>query len=138
MALSITEAEYIAATSTACQIVWFRRILQEAGVLINEATPLGCDNQSAIAVAKNPVHHGRTKHIDVRYHFIRSLVTDNVISLHHCSSDRQLADILTKPLSPEKHSIMRGLIGMRTLHSRGGVGDMTEDARLTKGKEKLR
>lgn len=87
--------------------------------MINEATCLWCDNQLAIIVAKNPAHHGRIKHIDVRYHFIRGLVTDGVISLHHCSIDNQLAHIFTKPLPLEKHSIMRSMIGMRTLQSRG-------------------
>lgn len=63
VALSTTEAEYIVTTSEAYQIFWFRRILQEYGMLINGAIPLWCDNQSAIVVAKNPAHHGRIKHI---------------------------------------------------------------------------
>lgn len=100
VALSTTEAKYIATTSEAYQIFWFRRILQEYGMLINGAIPLWCDNQSAIVVAKNPAHHGRIKHINVLYHFIRGLVTNGVISLHHCSTDHQLADIFTMSFPP--------------------------------------
>lgn len=100
------------------------------GRLISCSTRLWCDNQSAIAVAKNPAHHGRTKHIDVRYHFIRELITDGVISIHHCSTDNQLADIFTKALPPEKHIQMRSLIGVHTLQSKGSVDDVIEEGRL--------
>lgn len=84
-------------------------------------TKLWCDNISAIAVAKNPTHHGRTKHIDVRFHFIRGLVSDGVIALDHCRTEDQLADILTKPLPTDKHVRFRRLLGMREFQSSGGV-----------------
>lgn len=67
---STAEADYIAVTTTACQIVWLNRILQDYGREIAEQTKLWCDNQSAIAVTKNLAHHWRTKHIDVRFLFI--------------------------------------------------------------------
>lgn len=135
VALSTTEAEYIATTSAACQVVSFKRILQECGHVINKATRLWCDNQSAIAVAKNPSHHGRTKHINVRYHFINGIVIDEVVSLHHYSTDKKLADMFTKPLPPEKHATLRSLIGMRTLQSRGGIENVIEDRQLADGME---
>lgn len=62
VSLSTTEVDYIVATSVASQVVWFKRILQECGHVISNATQLCCDNQSAIAVAKNPAHHGRMTH----------------------------------------------------------------------------
>lgn len=83
---------------------------------------LWCDNQSTIAVAKNPSYHGRTKHIDMRFHFIRSLVTEGSITLKHCNIGDQLADVFTKPLPAEKHQKMRAQLGVRMLQSRGGVG----------------
>ncbi|XP_039128913.1 uncharacterized mitochondrial protein AtMg00810-like [Dioscorea cayenensis subsp. rotundata] len=97
--LSTTEVEYIASTGAACQV----------------------DNLSAIAVAKNPADHGRTKHIDVRYHFIRGLVSEGVISLYHCSTEDHIADIFTKPLLTEKFVMFRSLLGMRSSQSRGDV-----------------
>lgn len=69
-ALSSTEAENISATSVACQAIWIRRLLEDLKENQLEATVIYCDNKSAIAIAKNPALHGRTKHIDTRFHFI--------------------------------------------------------------------
>lgn len=80
-----------------------------------------CDNKSCIAIARNPVLHGRTKHIDVKFHFVRGLVADGVIQLEHCNTEDQLADVLTKPLTIQKHVKMRSLLGVCDLQSRGGV-----------------
>lgn len=132
------EVEYIAATLAACQIVWLRRILQDCGVMFSNATKLWCDNQSTIAVARNPAHHGRSKHIDVDFQFIRGLVTDGVISLHHYSTNDQLADHFTKPLSTEKYVVMRSMIGVITPQSKGGVEDMIEDCTGLNGMRKAR
>ena len=71
IALSSTEAEYIAVTSAACQGVWFRHLLGDMGVEQPNPTSLFCDNKSTISIAKNPSMHRRTKYIDIRYHFIR-------------------------------------------------------------------
>lgn len=119
--LLTTEAEYVAATAVACQIVWIRRILQYCSKVITESTKLRVDNQSSISVANNPALHGRTKHIDVRFHFIRSLVADKVVSLHYCCSEDQLADIFTKPLLVEKYLALRKQLGFCMLQSCGGV-----------------
>lgn len=72
-------------------------------------------------MAKNPAFHGRTKHIDVRFHYIRSLIADGLIVLQYCNTGDQLADIFTKPLSVEKHKAMRVQLGVVELQSRGGV-----------------
>ena len=66
-----------------------------------EATVIHCDNISSIKLSKNPIVHGRSKHIDVRFHFLRDLAKDGVIELNHCNSQDQLADIMTKPLKLE-------------------------------------
>lgn len=121
VALSSTEAEYVAATTAACQMVWLRRILGDCGRCFDKALVLWYDNQSTIAVAKNPAFHGRTKHIDVRFHYIRSLIADGLIVLQYCNTGDQLADIFTKPLSVEKHKAMRVQLGVVELQSRGGV-----------------
>ena len=77
------------------------------------ATILMEDNQGCIALAHNPVHHSRSKHIDLRAHFIREKVAEKVVDLHYVPTDKQLADILTKPLGPVKFKHFRA--GMHVL-----------------------
>ena len=96
--LSTTEAEFVAATACACQAIWFRRILEELQFKQRGPTAIYCDNTSTIKLSKNPVFHGRSKHIDVRIHFIRYLTKDEVIEVLYCQSENQIADIMTKPL----------------------------------------
>jgi hypothetical protein len=98
VALSSCEAEYVAAASAACQGVWLARLLTD---LIGEESgvpELRIDNQSAIALCKNPVFHDRSKHIDVRYHYIRECVEEDHIVISYVATAGQLADILTKAL----------------------------------------
>jgi hypothetical protein len=99
--LSATEAEFIAAVNSACQGVWLSRILGQIDEKLKECITIYCDNISSIKLSKNPMMHGRSKHIDVRFHFLRDLSKDGVIQLVHCSSFEQIADILTKALSLE-------------------------------------
>lgn len=98
MSLSTTEAEYIAASLSGCIALWLRGILENLKFKQCEPTTLFCDNSSAISVSKDPVLHGRTKHIRLRFHFLRELVNNGEINLTYCRSDEQLADIFTKPL----------------------------------------
>lgn len=78
-----------------------------------EPTVIYCDNKSAIAIAKNPAMHGRTKHIDTRFHFIRGLIADEEIKLLHCSTNEQVADVLTKALSVKKHVHFTEQLGVK-------------------------
>ena len=73
---------------------------------------LFCDNLSAINISKNPIQHSRTKHIDIRHHFIRDLVEDKVIILEHVSTENQLADIFTKALDAVQFGNLRGRLGV--------------------------
>ncbi|RVW83084.1 Retrovirus-related Pol polyprotein from transposon TNT 1-94 [Vitis vinifera] len=98
-ALSSSEAEYTAATSSACQAVWLRRILVDINQEHEEPTVIYCDNKAAIAMTKNPAYHGRTKHVDIRVHFIRDLVVEGKVVLQYCNTNEQVADVLTKALS---------------------------------------
>ncbi|CAL2245782.1 unnamed protein product [Prunus armeniaca] len=110
--LSTTEAEFIAAASCACQAVWLRRILEELDFIQEKPAVIICDNSSTIKLSKNPVMHGRSKHIDVRFHFLRYLARDEVIKLEHCPSNMQVADILIKPLKLEAYIRMREALGI--------------------------
>ncbi|XP_047952717.1 cineole synthase 1, chloroplastic-like [Salvia hispanica] len=120
-ALSTAEAEYVAATSSACQGLWLRRVLADFEQEQKQATGIFCDNRSTVAIAKNQVMHGRTKHIDIKFHFIRDLINEGVISLKFCSSLENLADIFTKSLSSEKHVKFRNMLGVCNYESRGSV-----------------
>ena len=102
VALSSTEAEYKAACFAACEAVWLRRILAVMGVPIRMATTLRCDNQSCMAIAKNPVFHARTKHIEIQYHYVRELIEDEIVELEYCPTQENCADIFTKALGKEQ------------------------------------
>jgi hypothetical protein len=99
--LSTTEAEFIVAVFCACQAVWLRRMLETLNHASTRTTMIYYDNSSTIKLSRNPVMHGRSKHIDidVRFHFLRDLTRDGVVTLLHCRSQEQLADIMTKPLT---------------------------------------
>ncbi|WVZ93429.1 hypothetical protein U9M48_039407, partial [Paspalum notatum var. saurae] len=97
VSLSTTEAEYIAAASCCSQLLWMKATLSDFGLRFRKI-PLLVDSTSAISVAKNPVLHSRTKHIDVRFHFLRDHYEKGDIDLVHVASENQLADIFTKPL----------------------------------------
>ena len=86
-------------------------MLTEYNVTQNVMT-LYCDNLSAINIYKNPIQHSRTKHIDIRHHFIRDLVEDKVITLEHVATDLQLADIFTKALDANQFENLRGKLGI--------------------------
>lgn len=120
-ALSSSEAEYVAATSAACQAIWLRRMLADLQQERKGGTEIFCDNRAAISMARNPAFHSRTKHIDIRFHFIRDLVANGEISLKYCSTHEQVADILTKSLSKEKFCYFGSLLGVRHFESRESV-----------------
>ncbi|CAL8988995.1 unnamed protein product [Prunus brigantina] len=102
VSLSTAEAEYVAAGSCCTQLLWMRQMLEDYG-LAQSCFLIYCDNMSAIDISKNPVQHSRTKHIDIRHHFIRDLVEDKILSLKFVPSEKQLADILTKALDFQQH-----------------------------------
>jgi ribonuclease HI len=99
VALSTMEAEYMALTEAIKELKWLRTFLAELGYknqTNSEATVLHSDNQSVIALAKNPVAHARAKHIDIRHHFIREAVQDNIIWVQYIPTAEMTADSLTK------------------------------------------
>ena len=114
VALSSCEAEYIAATMPTCQAMWMTRLIGELTSNGESTVKLMVDNQSAITLSKNPVHHNRIKHIDTRYHFIRECVEDKKIEIGFIWTEDQLADMFTKALEIMKFLEMRGRIGIRS------------------------
>ena len=111
VALSTTEGEYLAAGSCCSQILWMVQTLKDFGIKCDKV-PIYCDNTSTINISENPVLHSRTKHIDVRHHFLRDNVAKGKISLVYIPTEYQLADIFTKPLPEDRFIIIRRELGM--------------------------
>lgn len=112
VAQSTAEAEYVAAAAAVNQALWLRKLMTDLKMDQNEATKIFVDNQAAIAISNNPVFHGRTKHFKVKYYFVREVQRNNEVSLIHCRTDVQLADILTKGLSRSRFEFLRKEIGV--------------------------
>ncbi|GAU29997.1 hypothetical protein TSUD_160820 [Trifolium subterraneum] len=110
--LSTTEAEFVVAASCACQAIWLKKVMNQLGQKQEKCTVVYCDNSSSIKLSKNPVMHGRCKHIDVRYYFLRDLVKDGILEMKHCSTIEQLADVMTKALKLETFCKFRQELGM--------------------------
>ncbi|KAM1823768.1 hypothetical protein FF1_025765 [Malus domestica] len=117
--LSTCEAEYVAATACVCHVIWLRNLLKELSMPQEEPTEIYVDNKSAIALAKNPVFHDRSKHIDTRYHYIRECIARKDVQVEYVKSQDQIADIFTKPLKQEVFIRLRNSIGV-TSKIKGG------------------
>ena len=85
-----------------CEVVWLRKLFSELFGHVLDITVILCDNQSGICHSENTVFHDQSKHIDIRYHFVRDMVQRGTVRLHHIGTDEQVTDILTKPLGKVK------------------------------------
>ncbi|KAG6613804.1 Retrovirus-related Pol polyprotein from transposon TNT 1-94 [Phytophthora cinnamomi] len=107
------------------EAVWLKVFLRELGEMASdEAIKIYEDNQGSIALAKNPEFHKRTKHIDIRYHFVREKVEDGQVVLEYCSTKDMLADIMTKAITSVQFEVLRhklGIQGAADVESRGSV-----------------
>ncbi|GJV47489.1 putative ribonuclease H-like domain-containing protein [Tanacetum coccineum] len=112
-AISSTKAEYIALSGCYAQVLWMRSQLTDYGFGFNKI-PMYCDNKSAIALCCNNVQHSRSKHIDIRFHFIKEHVENGVIELYFVNTEYQLADIFTKALGRERIEFLINKLGMRS------------------------
>jgi hypothetical protein len=112
VALSSCEAEYVTATTVACQGVWLKQLYGELMGYDGDATELRVDNKSAIAPMKNPVFHDRSKHIEIRYHIIRQCVENGNIDVQFVRTEDQLSDILTKSRARVQFQELRRRIGI--------------------------
>ncbi|GMG39212.1 unnamed protein product [Aspergillus oryzae] len=125
VALSSTEAEYMALTEATQEAIWLKAFLCELGEMkSDEAVKIYEDNQGSIALAKNPEFHKRTKHIDIRYHFVREKVEDGQVVLQYCSTKDMKADLMTKPITAVQFISLRSKLGIQapsTAESSGSV-----------------
>lgn len=112
VALSTAEAEYIALSTASQEAVWFQQLMSDVSKKILQEMIIYEDNQSTICLAKNQTVHGRTKHIDIKYHFIRDLVEARKIKLMYCATENMVADVFTKGLSIRQFEKPQHLIGV--------------------------
>lgn len=112
VALSTTEAEFIAAVSAAQEILWLRNLFTEFNFVFSTPSTLLVDNQSAVQVAKNPEHHGRMKHLDIRFYWLRDVVQRGDVQIVHLPGLENVADVLTKPLARQKVQEAVGAMGI--------------------------
>jgi hypothetical protein len=113
VALSSTEAEYVAQTHAAKEAIWLRSFISEIQGTKPGALTVSCDNQGALALAKDNKYHARTKHIDLRYHFIREAVEDGKIKIKYIPTEENVSDIFTKPLPKPKFQRFVDLLGLK-------------------------
>ncbi|GJT64186.1 retrovirus-related pol polyprotein from transposon TNT 1-94 [Tanacetum coccineum] len=113
-AMSTAEAEYVSLSACCAQVIWMRTQLLDYGYKYNRI-PMYCDSKSAIAISCNPVQHSKTKHIDIRYHFIKEHVEKGTVELYFVGTEYQLADLFTKALPKERFEYLVHRIGMRCM-----------------------
>jgi hypothetical protein len=111
---STAEAEYVAAASCCSQVLWMQSQLADYGFRYKKI-PIYCDSKSAIAKSANPVQHSKTKHIDIRYHFLKDHVEKENIELYFVSTEYQLADLFTKALDEKRFNFLVSQLGMMNL-----------------------
>ena len=116
VALSTTESEYISASQTIKEIIWLNKLTTELFKGKLETPTLFVDNQSAIKLIKNPEYHKRTKHIDIRYHFVREKFFEKLFNVQYIATQDQEADIFTKTLDRKRFEYLRDLIGVKDVN----------------------
>ncbi|GJZ88737.1 hypothetical protein Tco_0660519 [Tanacetum coccineum] len=124
--MSLVEAEYVAAARCCANILWMKSQLTDYDI-IYEKVPIFCDNTSAITISNNQVLYSRTKHIDIRYHFIRDHILKGDIELHFIPTQYQLADIFTKPLGGPTFKRLIVELGMLNIDSNPEASVLTEE-----------
>nr|GFA36334.1 copia protein [Tanacetum cinerariifolium] len=112
--MSSAEAKYVSLSACCAQVLWMRTQLKNYGFYFDKI-PMYCDSKAAIAISCNPVQHSRTKHIDVRYHFIKEKVQNGIVELFFVGTEYQLADMFTKALSEDRFKYLVRRLGMRCL-----------------------
>lgn len=110
--LSTTESEYVAASATAREAIWLRKLLEEIRSRCNEPTVIWVDNQSAIKLAKNPEFHKRTKHIDVKVHYVREKVASHDIEVKYVPTKYQIGDIFPNALPRVQFNLLCGMLSI--------------------------
>ena len=115
ISLPIAEAEYIVVASCCTQVIWMKQILEDLLVKYEDPIGIHCDNTSAINISKNLVMHSKTKHILIKYIFLREKVSQKMVKLEYIDMKEQIADIFTKPLPKDTFEHLRNNLGVISL-----------------------
>jgi hypothetical protein len=117
ISLSTIKDENIAVATCCTQVLWMIQIVVDLEVKYTASIPIHCDNTSAISVTKNHIFHSKTKHIPIKYHFLREQVTNTIVSLHYIPSKDHIADIFTKLLAKSQFEYLHQKLGVTLLSS---------------------
>ena len=112
ISLSTVEAKYIVSTSCCNQVIWMRQTLEDLLVKYEHPILINYDNTSAINIYINPIMHSKTKHIPIKYHYLREQLSQNAVRIEYTDTKEQIADIFTKPLPKEAFEILRQNMGV--------------------------
>ena len=112
MALCTAEVEYVASCSASCDAVWLRKLPSDLFDHQLDATCIYCDNQSCVKLSENLVFHDKSKHIKIKYHYIRDMVQRGAVKLQYVATGEQIANVLTKPLARVKFEYFREKLGV--------------------------
>ncbi len=111
----LLEAEYMANTQATKEAIWITKLMMDLRCMEKKKVMvIRCDNQGAISLTKNPIHHARTKHIDVQHHFVQERVENGEVQFEYCPTEHMVADVLTKALSKERHHKLINMFGLET------------------------
>ena len=111
------EAEYVACSGVVQEAVWLRRFLQHLEIVTDAPNPMTilCDSTTTLTYAKDPKYHGKTKHIDIRYHYIRDMVAQKEVVLKHISTSQMIANPSTKPIARDVFQTHVKSLGLRRM-----------------------
>jgi len=112
VALSTVEAEYIALSMAAREVVWLHKLLTDLFDHEMDPMTIHCNNQSCVKLSENPVFHNKSKHIEIKYHYIRDMVQRKEVHVQYLSTHEQIADIFTKPLAKTKFKYFHEKLGL--------------------------
>ena len=112
MVLSTTKEEYVTTCLASCEAVWLWKLPSYLFDLELEATCIFCDNHSCVKLSENPVFHDKSKHIEIKYHYIRDMLQRGAVKLQYVAMEDQITDVLTKPLARVKFEYFREILGV--------------------------
>jgi len=112
--LSTTKVKYTVAGSCCAQTLWLKQQLSDFGIILNKILLL-CDNINVINLTKTQIMHSRTKHIEIKHHFLREYILNGNCEIKFIRSEKQLADLFTKPLTRDRYNYLRNVLGIISL-----------------------